>query len=274
MVEGVEEVELGALFLGGEVLVADMFDELFELGMFGIDVGALVDAGEEAALPVLGFLDGVTAGAHGDEAGEVLVFGAEAVGDPGSEAGSGEAGFSAIHEEEGGFVVGDIGVHGADDGEVIGAFADVGEEFTDLEAGLAVALEGEGGTEGGAGFAFCFEVEREFLAVPAGEFRFGVEGIDVGDAAIGEDMDDAFGFGWKVGGFGGEGGGWAGGESGGIGEEAEAEGSETEAAALEELAAGEEGVFEPGAVVGWIHAGFAVAGWCWQRGLERCLKMV
>jgi hypothetical protein len=64
------------------VVVFDVFDEFLDAGVFGVDVGALENAGEEAALPVLGFLDRIAAGAHGDEAGKVLVFRAEAVSDP------------------------------------------------------------------------------------------------------------------------------------------------------------------------------------------------
>ena len=78
----VKEVELDALFAHGEVFVADVFDEFVEVAVLGVYVGALEDAGEEAGLPVLAFLDGVSAWAHDDEAGEVLIEGAEAVGDP------------------------------------------------------------------------------------------------------------------------------------------------------------------------------------------------
>ena len=62
-------------------------------------------------------------------------------------------------------MIGDEGVHGADDGDVIGVGGGFGEEFADFETALAVALEFEG--EGGAGFAFGAEGIGERLA---GEF--------------------------------------------------------------------------------------------------------
>src|SRR5215472_3004106 len=95
-----EQVELAALLGERFVVVANVADELVELGVLRVDVGALVDAGQETGLPVLRLLYGIAAGAHGDEAGEVLIFRAEAVGDPGAEAGADEAGFAAVHQEE------------------------------------------------------------------------------------------------------------------------------------------------------------------------------
>src|SRR3954469_23245836 len=102
LIELREKVELAALLGLVGVLVLDVLDELFDFLVLGVDVGALEDAREEAALPVLGFLDGVAAGAHDDEAGEVLVVGAEAVGDPGAHGGANQAGLAAVHEEEAG----------------------------------------------------------------------------------------------------------------------------------------------------------------------------
>ena len=61
---------------------ADVFDELVEFAVLGVDESALEGSGEEAGLPVFGIFDRHAAGAHGDEAGEVLIFRAEAVEDP------------------------------------------------------------------------------------------------------------------------------------------------------------------------------------------------
>ncbi len=52
-----------------------------------VDVRALIDAGQEAGLPVLRFLNRIAAGAHGDERRQVLVLAAQAVRDPRPDAG-------------------------------------------------------------------------------------------------------------------------------------------------------------------------------------------
>ncbi len=207
-VQFAEEVELAALDGGVGVGAADVLDQFVDLTELGVDEGPLEDAGQEAGLPVLGILDGHAAGAHGDEAGEVLVFGAETVEDPGAEAGAGLDAVAAVHEHEGRLVVGDLGDHGPDDGDVVGMGGGLVEQFADFEAAAAAGVEGEGGGEGDAGFAFGAEVfGGERFAGVAGEGGFGVEGVDVGGAAVEEEVDDAFGFGGEVG--------WAGDEGGG-----------------------------------------------------------
>lgn len=113
----------------------------------------------------------------------------------------------------------DVGVHRTDDQEVVRAFGDVGKEVANVEATLAVFRKGERGTEGRAGGALCFEVAcGEWFAVESGEFGFGVEGVDVGRAAVGKKMDDAFGPGWELRGAGDHGGGCSEHGLGGLGE--------------------------------------------------------
>ena len=56
--------------------------------MLGVDVGALVHARQKTGLPILRFLNRVAAGAHGDEAGQVLILGSEAIGKPRAHAGA------------------------------------------------------------------------------------------------------------------------------------------------------------------------------------------
>ncbi len=69
-----EQVELAALLLEVERAVADELHELSTLSLLRVDVAALIDAGQEGALPVLLAPDRFAAGAHGDVAGQVLVF--------------------------------------------------------------------------------------------------------------------------------------------------------------------------------------------------------
>ena len=83
-----QQVELSPLRRGGDARVFDVLDQLAELLVAGIDIGPLEGARQEGRLPVLTVLDGQAVGTHGDEAGEILVFGAEAVVDPGAGGGS------------------------------------------------------------------------------------------------------------------------------------------------------------------------------------------
>ncbi len=99
-VEPLEQVELATLVGAGGEGVSDIFDQLVEVGVAGVDVGALVDAGEEPGLPVLRFLDRVAARAHGNEAGQVLILGAETVGEPGTHRRPDEPGLAAVHQEQ------------------------------------------------------------------------------------------------------------------------------------------------------------------------------
>ncbi len=70
-------------------------------------------------------------GDEDDEGGEVGVEGAESVGDPGAEAGPAADHVAGLHGGDGGFVVDGLGVHGADEGDVIGATRGPREEFGD-----------------------------------------------------------------------------------------------------------------------------------------------
>src|SRR6266496_2032274 len=70
-VEGLEQVKLGALFRQRAVIVSDVFDQFFDLGVLGVDVGALIDARKKTALPVLRLLNRITTRTHRNEAGEV-----------------------------------------------------------------------------------------------------------------------------------------------------------------------------------------------------------
>ena len=175
------------------VLIGDVLDQSLDAGVLGVDVGSLIDAGEEGGLPVLGFLDGIAAGAHDDEPRHVLILGAEAVGDPGAERGPDLAGLAAVHEQQRGFVVGDIRLHRADDAHVVDVLGDVGEEVGNGDARLTVAAEGKGGFEGRSGATLGLVADGDLLAVPLVEGRLGVKGVDVGGTAVGKDVDDAFG---------------------------------------------------------------------------------
>jgi hypothetical protein len=81
-VQGGGEGELGALFIPGKKGIAEILNELGGGAVLGLDVGALEAAGQEGRLPVVGACDGHAVGDQHDEPRQILVLGAEAVGDP------------------------------------------------------------------------------------------------------------------------------------------------------------------------------------------------
>ena len=173
-------------------VIADVLDQLLHVGMLRVDVGALVGAGQEGRVPVLRRHDGIAAGTHRDEAGKVLVLAAQAVRHPGAHAGPRQPAVAAIHQHQGRLVIGNIGVHRTDNADIIDAAGRPGEQFADLDAVLAVALELVRRTHGAGGLAFGAQVRRrQRLAVELVEGRLGIEGIDVRRAAVHEQMHDA-----------------------------------------------------------------------------------
>src|SRR5439155_10052148 len=161
----------------------------------GFEDGGLVGGGEEAGVEVIEAARRNQAAVEDYEAGEVFGFGAQAVGDPCAHAGPALRARAGVEEVVGGGVLGKVGSHGADEGEVIGARGDVGEEIGDGQAGFAVVFELPGGAQGGAvvvelgGLHFHFEV----LAVLFGEQRFGVKGVHGTYASIHVEEDDVAG---------------------------------------------------------------------------------
>ena len=240
IVEPFEQIELLALLGQRQAIVADVFDQLLDGGVLGVDVRAFVDARQKAGLPVLRFLDRVAERAHRDERRQVLVFAAEAVAEPGAEAGANLAGVAAVHQEQRRFVAGDVGVHRADHGDVVDRLGGATEDVADLDAALAVLVEFERRGEGGAGLALGRECAAgQQLAGIFVEHRFGIERVDVRRAAVHEDVDDALGFGGEVGRVRAERIGRGGGRFLGAHDQvAECERAEAHAAAVEQFAAG------------------------------------
>ena len=93
-----------------------------------------------------------------------------------------------------------VGVHGADDAEIVNALADFGEDLADFEAGLAVAFELPGRAhERAAGTVGADLGAGHGLAIVLSQGGLGVEGIYLRHAAIQKQEDDVFGFGGEMG---------------------------------------------------------------------------
>ena len=117
--------------------IADVEDRVAH----GPALHALIDAGQKAGAP-----EGLAAGRVGpaadqdDEAGQVLVLRAQAIGDPRAHRGPAVAGRAGVEEQLGRRMVELVGVHRLDDGDVVDDAAEVRPELADDRAALAAFL--------------------------------------------------------------------------------------------------------------------------------------
>ena len=156
------------------------------------DEGALVDGGEEPIAPQRRSDGGGDIGTEYDIAGQVLVFGAQPVSQPGTHGRAAGLVGAGVHHQAGRLVIGDIGVDRADPADVVGDFAEVRPELADVHAALPVLLEFERRLHQLAGAALGLDgAAGKRLAVVLLERGLGIEAIDGGAAAVHEEEDDA-----------------------------------------------------------------------------------
>src|SRR5262249_23003376 len=145
--------------------------------------GALVGGGHVAARPVLGAADRSAAAVeHDHEAGQVLVDAAQAVSRPAAQAGVAAQHAAGVHHQHGRAVLGGLGVHGVQEGDVTDAARQVREQVADELAALAVLPESPLWTDDAALIAVAAAPEgphRDSAAIEAVEARLVVEGIDL-----------------------------------------------------------------------------------------------
>ena len=91
-------------------------------------------------------------------------------------------------------MIGDVGVHRIDYGDIVHVLCGVAEQFTDVDPGLAILLELERRGQRDSGFALGFERDGQLLTVSFLQFGFVVKRIDVRRATVHEQVDHAFGF--------------------------------------------------------------------------------
>ena len=82
LVEITQNIEGAALLLSCLVCATDIFDQLRNIGVLGIDAGALESAWEKCAAPVFRVFDGAATRAEDDKPGEITIFGTKTIGYP------------------------------------------------------------------------------------------------------------------------------------------------------------------------------------------------
>ena len=132
-----QQIELFALIGRRQIAVLHVAQDLLRIGLAVVDVRALIDARQEAVAPQLR-ADDRLAGAERHEAGQVLVVGAQPVGDPGAERGADRLHIAGVHHQQRRLVVRVVGPHRAHDADIVDAASDFGIQFGDLDAALAI----------------------------------------------------------------------------------------------------------------------------------------
>ena len=167
-------------------------------GASGAEDRALIAGGHVAAGPVFRAADGASSLVkHDDVAGQVLVYGAESVVDPGTKRGASAEEVAGVHHQHCGAVDGRVGRHGVNEGDVVHMLGKVREKSGDCFAALSVLLEGPFWADDAA-LLFMAAASEGFdvngFAVQRVEFGFVVEGVHVAGTSVHEEEDDVFGF--------------------------------------------------------------------------------
>lgn len=170
----------------------------------GVKDRALVGGGKVAGIEVIETAGRNEPSVEDDESREVLVVGAEAVADPGSHTGTSLQTGTGVEKVVRRGVLGKLGSHRFDEGEVVGNLGDMREKVAHPGTGFAVLLEGPGGLHDLADVVELGRLEfadglARVLSVVFFQEGFVVEGVDVGRSAIHVEEDDVLGLGSVVG---------------------------------------------------------------------------
>ena len=195
LVQAAEGIELGSLMVERSGLVGDIGNRILQIS----DEGTLVGTRQKAGSPKLGSLKHSRRTDH-DKAGEVLVFRAKSVGEPRPQAGTGEGLLAGAHLERRPGVIDVVGMHRADDADVVDARGQARQQLADFDPGFAVAVEFPRRGKQIARFRpLKFRLfKRQRLAVIGRQSRFGIEQIDMRRSAGHIEKNHPLGFGCEV----------------------------------------------------------------------------
>ena len=161
----------------------------------GAELHALVQGRHPAARPVADAIDRQPARIGQDDIrGQVLVLGAERVGDPRTDRRPTGDDHAGVHHPARLLVIAMLREHRANDGDLVRVLRDVRQRLGELGAALAVLAKAKRALEQVAGDAFIVgDLSGRRLAVVAIEHRLGVEQIDLARPAVHEELDDGAG---------------------------------------------------------------------------------
>src|SRR5262249_8092432 len=137
-----KQIELVALGGRRQITVFHITDDGARINRAIVDVRALVYAGQEAVAPQLRTNHGPPR-TKNDEPGKVLVLRSQSIAQPRTQAGPDRRHVAGVHHQQARLMVGIVGVHTANNADVVDALGDFWEEVADVDAALAVTLEDE-----------------------------------------------------------------------------------------------------------------------------------
>ena len=177
IIEPVNQVQLLALGLWREMLVLNVINDIF--GVEFPNVTALINPGQKSATPKL-WAHHRFSRAKNNEARQILIFDPQAVAEPRPHTGTDRLGNSGVHHEERRLMIRDIGVHGANDTDVVNAFGDLWKNLADRNPGLSRTLELEGRFKKPTGLSLGFAIgSRRPLPMVFFQRRFGIKSITI-----------------------------------------------------------------------------------------------
>jgi len=198
LVHLLQEIELAALGAARQMAVGDILDDVLRIDAGVVNMRALVDARQKAVAPQLRADDWLSR-TEDNVTGQVLVLRTEAVGQPGTEARPRRLRLAGVHHQKRRLVVGRVGVHRADDADVVNAAGDVRKQLADFDAALAVFLGFERRRKRRSRLAFSGAMNaRQRLAGVLIQEWLGVERIDLRHAAVPKQKDQPIGFGREL----------------------------------------------------------------------------
>ena len=191
-VERFQQVELLALRLRPQLVVGQITDHFLRIRLRVVEMRALMLGRQKSGAPQRLAVGRI---AQGDEPGQVPVFAAQSVRNPGAERGAGRGDVAGVNQVPRGRVRRIEGEHRADDAKVVHDLRGTRQKLADLDSALSASLEGERGRQQPARHALRSQVG----GVGASAFvlqqgRLGIEQIDLRRPSGHEQKNDVLGF--------------------------------------------------------------------------------
>ena len=199
-----QQVELPPLLAERRRAAADIFDHLRHRHVPDRNARAAAPGRQKCVAPRPVAAPDTAVRRQGDQGGEVLVFRAQTVDRPGSQARPHAGEVAGVHQHLGDLMHRTLRLHRADHAELVGVRGQLREQLADLHPALTVLLELEGrllelpgepvaadeftgGLEGVLAVVLHHVVHLSTVVLR--ERGFWVEGVDLRGAALAEDLD-------------------------------------------------------------------------------------
>ena len=122
----------------GQPVVLQVLHNVIGLHLVNIHVGSGISPGQKRVTPVGQLVARLRARTHGDEAGQILVLGAQAISQPRSHAGTSRLQMPDVHHHHRTGMFRRVGMHRMDETEIIDHFCHVRKYLTDPSTALTM----------------------------------------------------------------------------------------------------------------------------------------